>query len=369
MWCCSAFPARQRRTVVLEVARPPPRIATVWPSPSGWRWSSTTRMGQPPAGAGPATAMSPPRPTSAPPPTAPAMVGRGAVGGERLGRGAQVERDPARDPHAARARVQQHRAPAGHGLHPHQPGGAAALHQPEVAVVADVVHRAADGRVHVSAAHLGGAQRHGERLRQELADLDHLARGRVDAAELGVVAEAAAGQVDVLERGPQERLRLIDGARPVHDHERGGAQRGEGRRRQLAAHDAPDGATGAWPDPEGATWAPRPVVVAEELVEHVVHDVAHRGAVVAALVAGLVAGRRRGVVGGGRILRAGGGEAGEDRRPEHGRRGHADRHPAHGARLGVARLARAAAGARRHRRKPASRAAGARDCGSRRAGR
>ena len=70
MWCIRRPSRDQVRTVVLEVARPPEMIATVWPGASGpAAWSSVTRTRQPPAGAGPATAMSPPRLTRTPQPS------------------------------------------------------------------------------------------------------------------------------------------------------------------------------------------------------------------------------------------------------------------------------------------------------------
>ncbi len=66
MWCIVRPSWRQRRTVVLEVASPPPQIEIVCPGASGpLRWSSVTCTRQPPAGAAPQVAMSPPTLTSA----------------------------------------------------------------------------------------------------------------------------------------------------------------------------------------------------------------------------------------------------------------------------------------------------------------
>jgi len=54
---------------VLEVASPPDRIATTGPGPSSRaRWLSAIRTGQPPSGACPAIAMSPPSETRIPQP-------------------------------------------------------------------------------------------------------------------------------------------------------------------------------------------------------------------------------------------------------------------------------------------------------------
>src|SRR5579871_3832859 len=66
-WCILCRPVSQVRTVVLEVARPPDLIVTVWPgASSGAAWLSVTRTCQPSLGDGPATAMSPPRLTRTP---------------------------------------------------------------------------------------------------------------------------------------------------------------------------------------------------------------------------------------------------------------------------------------------------------------
>ena len=77
MWWSTSPPRRQRRAAVLEVARPPPWMATTADGPacasSGRPLMSCTRIRQPPAGGWPLTAMSPPRLTSTPQPSAPAM--------------------------------------------------------------------------------------------------------------------------------------------------------------------------------------------------------------------------------------------------------------------------------------------------------
>ena len=103
MWCIVRPSWLQRRTVVLDVARPPERIETVCPGAvASLRWSSVTWMRQPPAGAGPAVAMSPPRLTSTPQPPAAWAAARGAVGGQRLGGRAEVEPHAVRQPDGAR---------------------------------------------------------------------------------------------------------------------------------------------------------------------------------------------------------------------------------------------------------------------------
>ena len=77
----------------MDVARPPPASATVGAGPSsGAAWSSAMRTGQPPAGASPATAMSPPSPTSTPPRDG-GGGGCRAVARECLRRRAEIELD------------------------------------------------------------------------------------------------------------------------------------------------------------------------------------------------------------------------------------------------------------------------------------
>src|SRR6202795_3834016 len=74
-WWRVSAPRVHRRTVVLDVARPPDRMATTGPGPSsGCRWWSPMVTGHPSSGGGPATAMSPPRLTSTPQPAADAAL-------------------------------------------------------------------------------------------------------------------------------------------------------------------------------------------------------------------------------------------------------------------------------------------------------
>jgi hypothetical protein len=67
MWCAAPPRRRQRRTVVLDVDKPPEAIRSSCPGASGpARWLSATRTAHPPGGAAPAVAMSPPRLTRTP---------------------------------------------------------------------------------------------------------------------------------------------------------------------------------------------------------------------------------------------------------------------------------------------------------------
>ena len=85
----SRCPRRQVRRTVLEVASAAPDGSETWAA--GSESVSWTRTCHPSAGAGPAVAMSPPRLTSTPTPSRLGDQGGGAVGGHRLGGGAQVE--------------------------------------------------------------------------------------------------------------------------------------------------------------------------------------------------------------------------------------------------------------------------------------
>ena len=66
-WCADPPSVSHRRTVVLEVARPPVRSVIHCPGAvASERWSSVTRIRQPSSGGCPAIEMSPPSETSTP---------------------------------------------------------------------------------------------------------------------------------------------------------------------------------------------------------------------------------------------------------------------------------------------------------------
>ena len=166
------------------------------------------------------------------------------VGRQRLGRRAEVEAGPRRQPHRARRRVEPDRAPAGRDARRGRRRARPLLeHQGEVAVVAQPDHGGADRRVDVPVGELGGAERRGDRVEQNPAHGDRPPRGPIDGGELRVVAEAAAGPVDLLEALAQHPLALGQGGGVGHDQDRGGAERGKGRERELP-HEPPDEVTG-----------------------------------------------------------------------------------------------------------------------------
>ena len=226
MWCMRSPPWRQRRAVVLEVARPPLVIASRCPAACGpSRWSSVTCNGQPALGAGPAVAMSPPSATSTAAPEPRVHSGGAAVGREGFRRGAEVQLGARRDPHEPDHVVDLDLPPAAsatgdepRGRLPGVPVGRIRLReraqQLPVAVVAGLLEREPDRRVERAVGQPRTTQRQLDRLQQQRADLHGPSRTGVDAGELGVLPEAAARLVEARELPGDERdggVELRDG--------------------------------------------------------------------------------------------------------------------------------------------------------------
>ena len=150
-----------------------------------------------------------------------------------------VEPRSSRTPRGIRARpvarVELHVLVPGH--RPERPGraGGRDRHLVEVGVVAEGGDGIADGRVDGAAGALGGVERDLERLEEQRADLDGAAGVGVEALQLGVVAEPAAGQVDGVELVGEEALRLVRRCGVLHDDGRGGADGAEGASGEGAA--------------------------------------------------------------------------------------------------------------------------------------
>ncbi len=180
----------------------------VWPgAPGPSRWSSVTWIVQPPAGAGPAGGdVAAERDEH--PGRAGVVRGPGtAVGGQRLGRRAEVQRH---------TRGQRHpRRVAGHlNLLPARPpapvdGDPAALAQRRagrhrdqlvpVAVIAERDEVGGERRVHRAVGGVGGVDGEADSLREQRAHGQRARTGtgrRVQPAQLGVLAKAAGGRVD-----------------------------------------------------------------------------------------------------------------------------------------------------------------------------
>ena len=88
-----SVPASPPAANVLDVASAAPEERTELAGSSSASWTSTC---QPPSGAGPAVAMSPPRLTSTPLPVASWTRAGAVVRGDRLGRGPEIEQNPGR---------------------------------------------------------------------------------------------------------------------------------------------------------------------------------------------------------------------------------------------------------------------------------
>ena len=238
MWCASA---PQRRTVVLDVARPPERRVSGLPRRLRRRVMVVGDPDRPALGgrrARDGDVAAEVDEHGRAPGRRGGRRGR-AIGGQRLRGGAEVQAHASRDPHHAARRIDRHRPPARHpgGDEPGRP----VADGREVPVVAGEDERLADRGIDDPAGQRGGAQRDRDRLEQPRPGADRTAGTGVEAGELGIGAEAAAGEVDGgklrLDRaaGRRQRVRVGD------DEARLGAERGPAR---DAAHDPPD--VSAW---------------------------------------------------------------------------------------------------------------------------
>ena len=169
--------------------------------PRPWRalrWSSVTRIGQPPPGAGPASAMSPPRLTSDARAGRRVHAARAAIGGERLGGRAEVDLDAGGDAHGAARAVEPDALPAGGG-HDAQARRLAAARDDDGEVAIPAERSQASGRPWDRRRRRCARRRRGRRASASSSSglAANGAPGRaVEQRELRVVAEAAAGLVD-----------------------------------------------------------------------------------------------------------------------------------------------------------------------------
>ena len=198
----------------------PVSIATTSPAASvGVSLSSAIRIRQPPAGALPATAMSPPSDTSTPPPPGgPPIAAWAAAAARSDARPLPVEPRSSSTPRLARtsrrtgSRVDG--LPTGDRLEPDLDRPSDAADPVEIGVVPDGPHRPADRRVDGSAGVAGRPEGDGDRVGEERADDDGRAGPRVQGDDLAVVAEPAVGTVDpvedVLDRGARRRQIAVE---------------------------------------------------------------------------------------------------------------------------------------------------------------
>src|SRR5262249_30184 len=104
---------------------------------------------------------------------------------------------------------------------------------------------------------LGGAKRDADGLDEQRAGQERAAGGAVQRLELGVVAEAAAGQVDRVDLGLNGVDRLAQRGRVGDDQVGGGAERPPGRGGR-AHEEPPEVATDCWLVEAGAVAAAEP---------------------------------------------------------------------------------------------------------------
>ena len=152
-WTVTPSDARQRRTVVLDVATAPAWMAMVIPSCSSAgsaRLSSVTRIRHPPLGArtGRGDVATEAHEHACPGP-GDVVRGRGReIRGETLARGPEVELHALPKPHRPARPVEGHAVPAGDGRDAELDGPVGRGRQEvEVGVVADRPQRTSDGRV------------------------------------------------------------------------------------------------------------------------------------------------------------------------------------------------------------------------------
>ena len=173
------------------------------------------------------------------------------VGGECLGRGAEVEADTGRHADGPRTAIDLDDVPAAHATGA-QPADARAPDLGEVAVIARELERASHGGIDQPVGEHRGAKRLLERVEQDRAHTQWPSSCRVDPRQLGVLAEPAAGRVDLRELGLDRGARVVMRAGAEDHHCRGGPERPPARACRGVAHDPPDtcgSGTGA-----GAGW-------------------------------------------------------------------------------------------------------------------
>ena len=166
-----------------------------------------------------------------------------AVGRQCLGRGPEVELDARRNAEFPRSPIESHALPSGGW--PRSSGDDVIVAQfGEIAVIADVAHRAAERRVNRAVGCPSHSNRGLDSFGEEIAYGEQLAGARVEPRKLGVRPKPAARGVDLLELVFEERSRLRDRSRLGHQHGRrrpqGGPRRGDDHRQEP-----PDETTGA----------------------------------------------------------------------------------------------------------------------------
>ncbi len=172
--------------------------------------------------------------------------GRGPIGAQRLGGGAQVQLYARGNLHGGRRPVHPDVLPARHGLQVDPDLRPARGDGGEVPVVPDHVQGLAHRRVDQPAGDPGGPERHLDRFQQEGGDVDRAAARLVEPRKLAVGPEAAGCGVDGRQLSGQDGLRRLAHGRVAEHQHRGGPQGGKGDG-EGRAHDPPDDTTGVLP--------------------------------------------------------------------------------------------------------------------------
>ncbi len=125
----------------------------------------------------------------------------GAVDGQGLGRGAEIELDAGRDPDLARPVVELDVSPWGRARDVDVQRRAVGHDQVEVAVIAQGLHRATKRRIDPTAGQRSGPQRDPQRLDQRGRHRHALARSGVQRDQLRIRSKARARGVDSVDHG------------------------------------------------------------------------------------------------------------------------------------------------------------------------
>ncbi len=168
--------------------------------------------------------------------------GRGPVGGQRLGRGPQVEHDPGGDGDLAPVRVECDPAPAARGQRRLAQGACMLAGPREVLVVAEPDQRPPAGRIDVPVGERGGREGHTQRLREQRADPDRATVRVVDPPEFGVGPEPRAGRVHRVQFRGEQVMGRFQAVRMGDEQRRERPERPDGsraRRRGRGRHQPP----------------------------------------------------------------------------------------------------------------------------------
>ena len=252
MWWTSRPARRHRRTVVLDVARPPAADGHASGPRRRCRRDGRRSRGRASRPRGPGL-PSPRRHRgrrASGEPVAAAMRRRGAVGGQRLGRRPEVEAAPGGEAQQPRAARRAPRCASPRAGTPRTSSAASASHRREVAVIAQGDERRGDGGVDGALGLLRGAQRDAHGLREQPARSASGGRPRRWRASARSRGGSGCTRGRWRRARPPSR-RSASRTRGLVDHDdRGGADRLQGRRGVGGAHEPPEVTGGGG----GACW-------------------------------------------------------------------------------------------------------------------